>query len=227
MQSILEKIEIVRSYKPHTGILTEAETLVLKELISAGPTEVGREKKYESERISGSSFKKVNRIAFLHGCRKAFVPSSKVGRVYGIRRVTIFELSCLKSRDIERSFDNKFSKTVEMVLEIESSEYSHKIEKFFNRNVEELLKLNGKLKTVNTIIADRQSDSKEKVKVTDEIYQVNIEFGLNNTDHDIKVMIKTLNGLDLLDDSLKKRINEKIIEQLFEVDFVQNILNKV
>lgn len=227
MQSILEKIEIVRSYKPHTGILTEAETLVLKELISAGPTEVGREKKYESERISGSSFKKVNRIAFLHGCRKAFVPSSKVGRVYGIRRVTIFELCSLKSRDIERSFDNKFSKTVKMVLEIEASDFSHKIEKFFNRNVEELLKLNGKLKTVTNNVTELPTDNSTVVQNKNEVYQVNIEFGLNKTDHDIKVMIKTLNNLNLLDDSLKKRINEKIIEQLFEVDFVQNILNKV
>lgn len=225
MQTILDKVEIVRNYNPRDAFLSNPEEELLRELIFGENVE--NEIKFPAERFAGSTLKKVNRVAFLHGCRKAYLPSTKMGRIYGIRRATIFEIRKMSPNDIKRSFDTHFSETVEMVLEIESSEYAHKIEKFFNRNIEELLNLNGKRKPItNTIVTEPPLPTGTVIQAEKE-YQVNIEFGLNNTDHDIKVMIKTLNNLNLLDDSLKKRINEKIIEQLFEVDFVQNILNKV
>ena len=172
---------------------------------------------FDSKYIPTSTILKINRWAFDYNLQKCFVPAKKMGRKNGISRAYLQNLESIHPNDIVRSFGPNFEKLVKYRLFLETTEYCSALLEHAPIRKEDV-------NLYEVVVSPEETSVCKTEEQPPSSLMVNIDFS-NIVKEDIFVTIHTLSRLGILDDNLRAKLNDKIIESLFETDIVGQVLS--
>lgn len=191
----------------------------VRSLMASNP---GRFIQFDSKKVDTAMVLTINKTAFIAGSRLAYMRRHGSSKVWGkTNRFVVDVYKQPEERLINIYGGESFTEVVKAVLTLEKNGIP--VPKF---EQEKLIFSKEKVKHINeedvSVVPQPVVEQQQVV----EVVPAAIEFGINNSDFNvIRETIKVMYISGLLNDKIRSEVNSMILEKLFNMDFVEEILS--
>jgi hypothetical protein len=183
----------------------------------------GRFVQFDSKKVDTAMVLTINKTAFIAGSRLAYMRRHGSSKVWGKTNRFVVDVYKQPEERLQNIYGGEaFTEVVKAVLTLERNGIP--VPKF---EQEKLIFSKEKVKHIKEEdVSVVPEPVVEQQQVVVEAVPAEIKIGINNSDFNaIRDTVKAMYVADLLNDKIKSEVNGMILEKLFTMDFVEEILS--